>query len=158
MEKYNITGMSCAACSSHVENAVRDVSGVSSVSVNLLTNSMNVEGTASESDIVHAVEKAGYGAAVASGVNTKSSVQDNSLKDTETPALLKRLIASVAFLLPLMYVSMGNVMWNWPVPPFLKANPIAIAIYEMLFAIIIIFINRKFFINGFKSAIHLAPN
>ncbi len=158
MERYDITGMSCAACSARVEKAVKEVDGVSSCSVNLLTNSMNVEGSASEKDIIEAVEKAGYGASKKGTAKTKSDEKGDALEDKETPKLLKRLIASLAFLIVLMYISMGHVMWGWWVPPFLDGNYIGIALAELLLSAIVMVINQKFFINGFKGLIHRSPN
>ena len=130
MVQYNVTGMTCAACSARVEKAVSAVKGVDNVSVNLLTNSMLVSGNASSADIINAVEKAGYGASV-KGNESKSDKADE-LKDTQTPKLLKRLVSSVALLIPLMYVSMGHSMWGWWVPPFLNGNPMGIAIFVLL--------------------------
>lgn len=156
MVQYNVTGMTCAACSARVEKAVSAVKGVDNVSVNLLTNSMLVSGNASSADVINAVEKAGYGASV-KGNESKSDKADE-LKDTQTPKLLKRLISSVALLIPLMYVSMGHSMWGWWVPPFLNDNPMGIAIFELLFTVAIMVINRNFFISGFKGIIHKAPN
>ncbi len=161
MEQYNVTGMSCAACQARVEKAVAAVPGVDSCAVSLLTNSMGVEGNADAAAIIKAVEDAGYGASVkATDSSSASSVPnyDNELKDTETAKIRKRLIASVILLIPLMYVSMGHMMWNWPLPPFLDGNHIAMGIYEMLFAGIIMVINQKFFISGFKGLIKRAPN
>lgn len=158
MEQYDVTGMSCAACSARVEKAVMGVEGVTSCSVSLLTNSMGVEGTASEKDIIEAVKNAGYGASK-KGKTQKSAVgKDDALADTETPKLLRRLIASLAFLAVLMYISMGHVMWGWPVPSFLNENYIAIALIELLLCGIVMVINQKFFINGFKGLIHRSPN
>lgn len=161
MEKYNVTGMSCAACSARVEKAVGAVPGVSSCAVSLLTNSMGVEGTASAQDIIKAVEEAGYGASLV-GEDTKgpsAGLQyDNALLDTETPKIRKRLIASIVFLLPLMYVSMGHIMWGWPIPQFMQGNILAIGIYELLLTVIVMVINQKFFISGFKGIMHKAPN
>ena len=160
MKQYNVTGMSCAACSARVEKAVSGVDGVTSCAVSLLTNSMGVEGTASEADIIKAVTDAGYGASPKNNTDNKTSQPDylDALKDTETPKLVKRLIASLVFLLPLVYVSMGNMMFNWPLPGFLNGNHIAIGIYELLLTGIIMVINQKFFISGFKGLIHKAPN
>ena len=134
MEQYNVTGMSCAACSARVEKAVMGVEGVSSCSVSLLTNSMGVEGTASEGAIIEAVKNAGYGASK-KGSSEKTSSAEDALEDKETPRLAKRLIASLAFLLALMYVSMGHVMWGFPLPAFFAENPIAIALAELLWAL-----------------------
>ena len=158
MESYHVSGMTCAACQAHVEKAVKSVPGVSSVAVSLLTNSMNVEGTASPSEICAAVEKAGYGATPAGGENQQNSAPAVDLEDHETPKMARRLIASVILLLPLMYVSMGHMMWSWPVPAFLDGNHIAMGIYEMLLAGLIMVINQKFFISGFTGLIHGSPN
>lgn len=174
MKQYIVTGMSCAACSARVEKAVSKVDGVSSCSVSLLTNSMGVEGTASDADIIKAVEDAGYGAspksAHAAADGAKGNVdgssqtggvfsqQEEMLKDRETPLLKKRLIASVGFLIVLMYISMGHMMWNWPLPEFLENNHVAVGLIQMLLTIIIMVINQKFFISGFKGLIHRAPN
>ncbi len=157
MTRYNVTGMSCAACSAKVEKAVSNVSGVDSCAVNLLTNSMMVEGTASEKEIISAVEKAGYGASV-KGKEKNATANDDTLKDTETPKIRNRLIWSLVFLIPLMYISMGHMMWNWKLPSFLDGNHIAMGLVEMLFTIIIMVINQKFFVNGFKGVIHKSPN
>lgn len=157
MEQYNITGMSCAACSTRVEKAVLSVKGVKSCSVNLLTNSMGVEGTALPEEIISAVEKAGYGASK-KGDEKKLNQNDDLLADKETPLLKKRLIWSSAFLVLLMYFSMGYSMWGWYLPPFLDGNYIAIGIIQLLLTVIIIFINNKFFVNGFKSVLHGSPN
>lgn len=159
MEKYKITGMSCAACSSRVEKAVSGVEGVSSCSVNLLTNSMGVEGTASAADIIKAVEAAGYGAAI-EGEDDKNdtAATENVLKDRETPILKRRVLVSVVFLMALMYLSMGHMMWNWPLPDRLMNNHIAMGIIEMLLTIIIMVINQRFFISGYKSLFRKAPN
>ena len=156
MEQYNITGMSCAACSARVEKAVSAVPGVSSCSVNLLTNSMGVSGSAAAAEIIRAVENAGYGA-VKKGEKT-AAADDDALRDRETPILIKRLIASVALLLPLMYVTMGHMMWGFPLPNELRGNPIAIGIYEMLLAGIVMVINQRFFINGAKGIMKRSPN
>ena len=157
MTRFNVTGMSCAACSAKVEKAVSKVNGVDSCAVNLLTNSMMVEGTAKEKDIISAVEKAGYGASV-KGNEKKSSSDDDALKDTETPKIRNRLIWSVIFLIPLMYISMGHMMWGWKLPAFLDGNHIAMGLCELLLTVIIMIINQKFFINGFKGIIHKSPN
>lgn len=157
MTQYNITGMSCAACVSRVEKAVNAVDGISSCSVSLLTNSMGVEGTAKPEDIISAVENAGYGAALKD--NKKSKVRENEeLKDTETPVLFKRLVWSVGFLIVLMYISMGNVMWGWYLPPILAENPLAVGLIQLILTSIIMVINQKFFINGFKGLLHRSPN
>ena len=158
MEQYNVTGMSCAACQARVEKAVTAVPGVTSCAVSLLTNSMGVEGTASPGDIIQAVTDAGYGASLKGANQAKAASFDDALKDTETPKMKKRLIASVILLIPLMYVSMGHMMWNWPLPAAMAGNHIAMGLYEMLFAIAIMVINQKFFISGFKGLIHGAPN
>lgn len=174
MKQYIVTGMSCAACSARVEKAVSKVDGVSSCSVSLLTNSMGVEGTASEADIIKAVEDAGYGASPKSAHSaadgTKDAVdsssqtggvfsqQEEMLKDRETPLLKKRLIASVGFLIVLMYISMGHMMWNWPLPEVLENNHVAVGLIQLLLTIIIMVINQKFFVSGFKGLIHRAPN
>lgn len=157
MKKFNVTGMSCAACSSRVEKAVSKVEGVQSCSVSLLTNSMGVEGSASEESIIAAVEKAGYGASVA-GAEKKQSAEADQLKDKDTPVLMHRLIASVGFLVVLMYISMGHMMWGWPLPAFFADNHIAMGLAQLLLCVIIMVINRKFFINGFKGLIHRSPN
>lgn len=157
MKKFNVTGMSCAACSSRVEKAVSKVNGVKSVSVSLLTNSMGVEGSASEESIIAAVEKAGYGASVA-GAEKKQSAETDQLKDKDTPVLMHRLIASVGFLVVLMYISMGHMMWGWPLPAFFADNHIAMGLAQLLLCVIIMVINQKFFISGFKGLIHRSPN
>ena len=162
MEQYQVTGMSCAACSSRVEKAVSAVPGVTSCSVSLLTNSMGVEGSASPETIIQAVTDAGYGASLKkSGENKAGSVQpnyDDMLKDTETPKMKKRLIASVVLLIPLMYVSMGHMMWNWPLPSFFDGNHVAMGLVQLLFTIAIMVINQKFFVNGVKGILHKSPN
>ncbi|WP_195421594.1 heavy metal translocating P-type ATPase [Faecalicatena contorta] len=163
MEQYSVTGMSCAACSARVEKAVAKVPGVTSCSVSLLTNSMGVEGGASASDIIAAVEEAGYEAAPKvsgdkSGASTKAPAENDLLKDRETPILKKRLIASLCFLVPLMYVSMGHMMWNWPVPAVLDGNHVAMGLIQLLFTTVIMVVNQKFFISGFRSLWHRAPN
>ena len=157
MKKFNVTGMSCAACSSRVEKAVSKVNGVKSVSVSLLTNSMGVEGSASDESIIAAVEKAGYGASVA-GAEKKQSAETDQLKDKDTPVLMHRLIASVGFLVVLMYISMGHMMWGWPLPAFFADNHIAMGLAQLLLCVIIMVINQKFFISGFKGLIHRSPN
>ncbi len=156
MQQYNVSGMSCAACSAAVEKAVKGVEGVTACSVNLLTNSMTVDGTASENAVISAVTKAGYGASKAD--SEKNNTQSDLLEDTETPALLKRLISSLVFLVALMYLSMGYTMWGFSVPAFLENNPLAIALIQMVLAAVVMVINRKFFINGFKGLIHRTPN
>ena len=158
MKKYIITGMTCAACSAHVEKAVRSVDGVSSVSVSLLTNSMSVEGSASADSVVSAVERAGYGAAPEDNGGATASEASDSLKDRETPLLKKRFVASLIFLIPLMYISMGHMMWGWVLPPFLEGNHIAMGLSELILTVIIMVINQRFFISGFTSLIHKAPN
>ena len=168
MEQYNVTGMSCAACQARVEKAVSKLEGVESCSVSLLTNSMGVEGTASPGDIIKAVENAGYGASKREGANvsgTNGNADGNSiyaeeeeaLKDHETPILKKRLISSLIVLLVLMYFSMGHMMWHWPAPALFD-NLVALGVFEMLLSIIVLVINKKFFISGFKSLMHGAPN
>lgn len=157
MKKFNVTGMSCAACSSRVEKTVLKVNGVKSVSVSLLTNSMGVEGSASDESIIAAVEKAGYGASVAGG-EKKQSAENEQLKDKDTPVLMHRLIASVGFLAVLMYISMGHMMLGWPLPNFFTDNHIAMGLVQLLLCVIIMVINQKFFINGFKGLIHRSPN
>lgn len=157
MKKFNVTGMSCAACSSRVEKAVSKVNGVKSVSVSLLTNSMGVEGSASDESIIAAVEKAGYGASVAGG-EKKQSAENEQLKDKDTPVLMHRLIASVGFLAVLMYISMGHMMLGWPLPAFFADNHIAMGLAQLLLCVIIMVINQKFFISGFKGLIHRSPN
>lgn len=157
MKKFNVTGMSCAACSSRVEKAVSKVEGVQSCSVSLLTNSMGVEGSASEESVIAAVEKTGYGASVA-GAEKKQSAETDQLKDKDTPVLMHRLIASVGFLAVLMYISMGHMMLGWPLPNFFTDNHIAMGLVQLLLCVIIMVINQKFFINGFKGLIHRSPN
>ena len=160
MDKFSVTGMSCAACSAHVEKAVAKVPGVTSVTVSLLTNSMNVEGTAAPSDIIQAVTQVGYGASLQGGEQNTSApaFDEEALKDHETPKLRKRLIASVVILIPLMYVSMGHMMWNWPLPSFMAGNHVAMGLYQMLLTILVMIINQKFFISGFTSLLHKSPN
>ena len=157
MEQYRVTGMTCAACQARVEKVVSNVPGVTDVSVSLLTNSMGVEGTATSADIVAAVEKAGYHASV-KGAQMESSQGAEALADTETPKLLKRLIISLIFLIPLMYLSMGHMMWNWSLPGFLNNNHVGMGLAQLLFTVIIMVINQRFFISGFTSLIHRAPN
>ncbi|MBR5502128.1 MAG: heavy metal translocating P-type ATPase, partial [Oscillospiraceae bacterium] len=159
MKQYNVTGMSCAACSARVEKAVSAVPGVESCSVSLLTNSMGVVGSASEADIVAAVEAAGYGAAPKGekGNNAATSGED-ALADRETPVLKRRLITSLAFLALLMYISMGHNMWSWPLPQFLAGNPVSAAIAQLLLSAAVMVINQKFFISGIEGALHKAPN
>ena len=172
MEQYNVTGMSCAACSARVEKAVSKVPGVTSCSVSLLTNSMGVEGTADEAAVIAGGEAAGYGASVkgargagagagsgrAAAGSAAAGADDDFLKDTETPKIRRRLIASLCFLVPLMYLSMGHMMWNWPLPEALAENHVAIGIAQLLLTGIVMVINQKFFISGFKGLIHGAPN
>lgn len=159
MTQYNVTGMSCAACVARVEKAVNAVEGVNSCSVSLLTNSMGVEGSADPQKIISAVNEAGYGATLKDGKNTSSNSKDeDALKDTETPKLKKRLVASSGFLIVLMYISMGHVMWSFPLPEILASNPLAIGLSELLLTIIVMVINQKFFINGFKGLLHKSPN
>ena len=160
MEQYDVTGMSCAACSTHVEKAVAKVPGVTSVTVSLLTNSMSVEGTADPQSVIEAVTAAGYGASLKGGKDSaaKSSFDEDTLKDRETPRMLKRLIASVIVLIPLMYVSMGHMMWNWPLPEAFAENHVAVGLYQMLLTILVMVINQKFFISGFRGLIHRSPN
>ena len=161
MEQYNVTGMSCAACSARVEKAVKKVPGVTSCSVSLLTNSMGVEGTASPAAILSAVQEAGYGASPKNASASKASDASadlDALADRETPKLKRRLIASLGFLLVLMYFSMGHMMWGWPLPHWFDGNHIAMGLVQLLLAGIVMVINQKFFINGFKGLIHGAPN
>ncbi|MBQ8589439.1 MAG: heavy metal translocating P-type ATPase [Firmicutes bacterium] len=168
MKQYNVTGMSCAACVAHVEKAVQAVEGVSFVTVSLLTNSMSVDGTASDSDIVAAVTKAGYGAAPrgaggsASGASGNGggmfAAEEDALVDRETPKMKRRLFWSLLLLVPLMYVSMGHVMWGWPVPDILQNNPSGIGVYQLILSVAVMVINQKFFINGFTTLLHKAPN
>lgn len=164
MTQYNVTGMSCAACSARVEKAVSKLEGVASCSVSLLTNTMGVEGTASAQEIISAVEAAGYGAAEksaaprAASAGPSAAAAEDALMDKETPMLKQRLIWSVAFLLVLMYFSMGAMMWNWPLPDFLATNYMAQTLIQLLLTGIIMVINQRFFISGFKSLLHLAPN
>lgn len=158
MKQYSITGMSCAACSARVEKAVASVDGVTACSVSLLTNSMGVDGTAKTEDIIAAVEAAGYGASIKQG-SAKSQAQENEpLKDTETLKLRKRLIASLVFLIVLMYFSMGHSMWGWKIPGFFEENYIAQGLLQLILSAIVMVINQKFFISGFKGVIHKAPN
>ena len=158
MTQFNITGMSCAACVARVEKAVNSVDGVNSCSVSLLTNSMGVEGDVDPQKIISAVTEAGYGASIKDSKNTSQKNDNDALKDTETPKLKKRLIASLGFLAVLMYISMGHVMWGWWLPVVLATNPLAIALLELLLTIIVMVINQKFFINGFKGLLHKSPN
>ena len=166
MDQYTVTGMSCAACQARVEKAVSKVPGVTSCNVSLLTNTLGVEGTASASDIMQAVENAGYGASPKGADSTRSAgsltakiaAEEEALKDHETPVLKKRLIASLGFLLVLMYFSMGHMMFGWPLPAFFDGNHVAMGIVQMLLAGIVMVINQKFFVSGFKSLFHGAPN
>ncbi|MBR5755983.1 MAG: heavy metal translocating P-type ATPase, partial [Firmicutes bacterium] len=165
MDQYSVTGMSCAACQANVERAVKGVAGVTSCSVSLLTNSMGVEGSADPSEIISAVENAGYGASLkgsgaseARSFSQKIAEEEEALRDKTTPLLKKRLIASVGFLLVLMYFSMGHMMWGFPVPAFFEGNHVGIAVLQMLLAGIVMVINQHFFISGFKGLLHRAPN
>ena len=163
MEQYIVTGMSCAACSTRVEKAVSKVPGVTSCSVSLLTNSMGVEGTATEQEIIKAVKDAGYGASkkgegAAKAQPAQALAGEDMLKDRETPVLKRRLIASVGFLIVLMYFSMGHMMWGWPIPGFMKDNHVMMGLLQMLLTIAVMVINQKFFISGFKGLLHRAPN
>ena len=161
MEQYTVTGMSCAACAARVEKAVSGVKGVTSCSVSLLTDSMGVEGTADAGEIIAAVREAGYGAALKKGnkgQNARSSSDGDTLEDRETPVLKKRLIASLGFLIVLMYVSMGHMMWGWPLPSFFDNNHVAMGLLQLLLTVVIMVINQRFFISGFKSLWHRAPN
>ena len=160
MEHYTVTGMSCAACSARVEKAVSAVPGVTSCSVSLLTNSMGVEGSATPDAVISAVQAAGYGASLKGAVQSVPSIaeQEDALADHETPVLKRRLIASLGFLIVLMYFSMGHMMWGWPLPSFFDGNHVAMGLIQMLLTIAVMVINQKFFINGFKSLFHGAPN
>ncbi|MCH5162889.1 MAG: heavy metal translocating P-type ATPase [Clostridiales bacterium] len=160
MEQYFVTGMTCAACSARVEKAVSKVEGVSSVSVSLLTNSMGVEGTASPEMIIQAVKNAGYGAELKGEKKESGSktVTDDELKDRETPKLFARFIASLVFLLPLMYITMGNMMWGWPLPSALERNHVAVGLVQLLLCVAVMIINQRFFVNGFKSLWRRSPN
>ena len=162
MKQYTVTGMSCAACSARVEKAVSKLDGVESCSVSLLTNSMGVEGTASPAAIIEAVEEAGYGAAEKGAESQvgegKAAAQEEMLKDKETPVLKRRLIVSLCFLVPLMYFSMGHMMWNWPLSEALAQNHVAVGLIQLLLTTVVMVINQKFFISGFKSLWHRAPN
>ena len=165
MEQYNVTGMSCAACSARVEKAVGKVPGVENCSVSLLTNSMGVEGTATVDAVIAAVEEAGYGATLKSAKNeghgmnqSEQNCAEDALKDRETPKMKRRLIASLCFLIPLMYLSMGHMMWGWPLPVFLEGNHVSMGLAQLLLTTIIMVINQKFFISGWKGMIHRAPN
>ena len=158
MRQYNVTGMSCAACSARVEKAVGKVPGVTACSVSLLTNSMGVEGTAEPSAIIAAVEAAGYGASEKGAAQSSPSADEQQLEDRETPRIRRRLIWSVGFLLVLMYFSMGHMMWGWPLPPFYDNNHVAMGLTQLLLTVIIMVINQKFFISGYKALWHRAPN
>ena len=160
MKQYIVTGMSCAACSARVEKAVGKVPGVTSCSVSLLTNSMGVEGSAPEGEIIAAVEAAGYGASAKGGTKAvpSASETEEALRDKETPVLKRRLLWSLGFLLVLMYFSMGHMMWNWPIPVFMQGNHIAMGLLQLLLTAAVMVINQKFFISGFKSLWHRAPN
>ena len=158
MKQYNVTGMSCAACSARVEKAVSAVPGVDVCSVSLLTNSMGVEGTADAQSIIAAVEAAGYGASEKGAEKSNASSDEDALTDHETPVLKRRLLASLGFLLLLMYISMGHMMWGWPLPRFLDGNHVAMGLAQMLLAIIVMVINQKFFVSGFRGLLHRAPN
>lgn len=158
MEQYDVTGMSCAACSARVEKAVSKVPGVTACSVSLLTNSMGVEGAVSAEDVIKAVEEAGYGASKKGAAKRQAASDEDLLKDRETPLLKKRLIASLLFLIVLMYFSMGHMMWGWPLPSYFADNHVAMGLLQMLLTIAIMVINQKFFISGFKSLWHRAPN
>ena len=162
MKQYTVTGMSCAVCSSRVEKAVTKVPGVTSCSVSLLTNSMGVEGSASDAEIIQAVENAGYGAAVKTSAsqnkNTMGNPEDELLKDKETPILQRRLLTSLGFLVALMYFSMGHMMWDWPLPKIIEENHVAMGLIQLLLTVAIMVINQKFFISGFRGLLHKAPN
>lgn len=160
MDQYNITGMSCAACVARVEKAVKSVPGVTECAVNLLTNSMGVEGSASSQEIIQAVTDVGYGASLkkSDGKNSSSPNENDSQIDSEISKMKKRLISSVVLLIPLMYVSMGHMMWNWPLPSFMQENHVAMGLYQLLIAAFIMVINQKFFISGFKGLVHRSPN
>ena len=169
MKQYTVTGMSCAACSARVEKAVSKVDGVTSCSVSLLTNSMGVEGSATDAQIVEAVEQAGYGASPkGTATESENDKANNSLEqlkaaqdalvDRETPKLRNRLIASLIFLVVLMYFSMGHMMWGWPLPEFFNGNHVAMGLLQLLLTVAVMVINQKFFISGFKGLIHGAHN
>ena len=163
MEQYIVTGMSCAACQARVEKAVAKVPGVDTVSVSLLTNSMGVEGTAPQEEIIRAVEAAGYGASLKGAPSGEQkadylTAQEEALKDRETPKLKRRLLLSVGFLAVLMYITMGHHMAGWPLPAFLVHNHLALTLTQMLLALIVMIINGKFFTSGFRSLAHGAPN
>nr|MBP3283495.1 heavy metal translocating P-type ATPase [Treponema sp.] len=159
MKQFNVTGMTCAACSARVEKAVAGVAGVESCSVSLLTNSMGVEGSASDEAIIKAVTEAGYGARVKSGGRKGGKASDEgTLKDMETPVLAKRLVSSIVFLVPLMYFSMGHMMWGWPLPQFFDGNHVAMGLVQLILSAVIMVINQRFFTSGFRSLLHRAPN
>lgn len=158
MKQYNVTGMSCASCVARVEKAVNKVDGVTSCSVNLLTNSMSVDGDVKSSDVISAVEKAGYGASLKGNSYKENKSNDEPLKDTETPKLKKRLFSSLVFLILLMYISMGHMMWGFPLPSILANNHIAMGLIQLLLTVIIMVINQKFFVSGFKALIYRSPN
>ena len=164
MEQYIVTGMSCAACQARVEKAVSKVDGVDSCSVSLLTNTMGVDGSASPEDIIRAVTDAGYGARLKSEDSAQNAAagsfaaDEAALEDRETPLLKKRLFTSIGFLIVLMYLSMGHMMWGWPLPSFFEGNHVAMGLAQMILAAIVMVINQKFFISGFKGLIHGAPN
>lgn len=158
MKQYTVTGMSCAACSARVEKAVSNLPGVTSCSVSLLTNSMGVEGSISDSEVIAAVQNAGYGAAVKGTEKAAKADTEDALADRETPMLKKRLYTSLGFLIVLMYISMGHTMWGWPLPGFLAENPVAIGLAELILTVVVMVINQKFFVSGFKGLIHKAPN
>ena len=158
MEQYNVTGMSCAACQARVEKAVSAVPGVTSCAVSLLTNSMGVEGTASAADIVRAVENAGYGASPKGAAKAAVPENEDALADRETPVLTRRLIVSLCLLAPLMYFSMGHMMWDWPLPAFFDGNHVAMGLVQLLLAAAVMLVNKKFFVSGFQSVLHGAPN
>ena len=159
-EKFNVTGMTCAACSAHVEKAVAAVEGVSEVTVSLLTNSMSVqyEAPASAQAICQAVQTAGYGASPEQKAQTNAQAAREALEDHETPKLARRLIASLVLLIPLMYVSMGALMWGWPIPAGFRENPMAIGLYQLLLTTAVMVINQRFFISGVTSLIHGGPS
>ena len=158
MEQFNVTGMSCAACSAHVERAVSKVPGVKQVSVSLLTNQMQVdyEAPATAERICQAVEQAGYGASPATAEKAKGTPAE--LEDKETPKMVRRLVASICILLPMMYVSMGHMLWNWPLPPFLAGNHVSMGLFELLLTAMVMVINQKYFISGTQGLLHRAPN
>ena len=156
MQQFDVTGMSCAACSARVEKAVSAVEGVTSCAVSLLTNTMGVEGTASPDAVIAAVQHAGYGASLRG--DAAKPAQEDALADKETPLLLRRFLVSLAFLIVLMYVSMGHMMWGFPLPPFFAGNHIAMGLLQLLLTAAIMVINQRFFVRGFGSLLHRAPN